>query len=104
MLSPYLVCRNPKRRRTRLRSAFATGKSLSKERSTRFDFVRRRWLRRFFSRRSLRLLVTLKRLAVDLCVFILGTVILLFYRSSQSLIVLLEQVTRVSRPRAGLHL
>jgi hypothetical protein len=65
-------CRNLSRRRTRLQSTFATGKSLSRERRTRFDFVRRRWLRRFFRRRSFRLLVTLNRFAVALCVFILG--------------------------------
>lgn len=40
-------------------------------------FLRRRWLCFCFSRRSFRLPVILKRLAVDLCVFIFGTVILL---------------------------
>jgi len=68
-------CRNPSRRRTRLQSTFATGKSLSKERRTRFDFVRRRWLRRFFRRRSFCLPVTLNRFAVALCVFILGIIL-----------------------------
>ena len=65
--------RNPSSRRIRLRSALATGKVLSKERRTRFDFLVRLWLRRPFIRRSFRLPVTLMRLAVALCVFILGT-------------------------------
>jgi hypothetical protein len=59
-------------RRTRLRSALAMGRSLEKERRTRFDFLRRRWLRRCFRRRSFPLPVILKRFAVALCVFILG--------------------------------
>jgi hypothetical protein len=61
--------------RTRLRSALATGRSLEKERRTRFDFLRRRWLRPCFRRRSFPVLVTLKRFAVALCVFILGIVL-----------------------------
>jgi hypothetical protein len=44
---------DPNRRRTRLRSTLSTGLSLSKLRRTRFDFLRRRWLRRPLSRRSL---------------------------------------------------
>jgi hypothetical protein len=70
-------CRNPRRRRTRLRSGLATGRSLSKERRTCLDFFVRLWLRRFFSRRSLWFPVTLNRFAVDLCVFILGIVLVL---------------------------
>jgi hypothetical protein len=62
-------------RRTRLRSALATGRSWEKERRTRFDFLRRRWLRRCFRRRSFPLPVILKRFAVALCVFILGIVL-----------------------------
>jgi len=59
-------------RRTLLRSTLATGRSLEKERRTRFDFLRRKWLRRCFRRRSFPLPVILKRFAVALCVFILG--------------------------------
>jgi len=66
--------RNPRMRRTLLRSTLATGKSLEKERRTRFDFLRRRWLRRCFRRRNFPLPVILKRFAVALCVFILGIV------------------------------
>ncbi len=67
----------------RFTSAGATSKSYRIWRLARLLFLRRRWLRFCFSRRSFRLPVILKRLAVDLCVFILGTVILLFYHSSQ---------------------
>jgi hypothetical protein len=73
----YLLCLNPSRRRTRLRSTLATGRSLSKERRTRFDFLLRKWLSRCFRRRSLPLPVILKRFAVALCVFILGTMVTL---------------------------
>ena len=72
--------RNPSRRRIRCRSALATGRSLSKERRTRFDFLVRLWLRRCFNRRSFPLLVTLMRFAVALCVFIFGMVRLSFGR------------------------
>jgi hypothetical protein len=68
-------CGNPNSRLTRLRSGCATGRSLSKERRTRFDFFVLRWLRLFFKRRSFPLPVVLKRLAVALCVFILGIVL-----------------------------
>jgi hypothetical protein len=47
---------------------------LSKDRRTRFDFFRRRWLRRPLSRRSFPLPVILNLLAVALCVFILGMI------------------------------
>ena len=49
---PHFRFPNPRMRRTRLRSALATGRSLEKERRTRFDFLRRRWLRLCFRRRS----------------------------------------------------
>jgi len=64
-------------RRTRLRSTLATGRSLSRERRTRFDFLRRRWPRRCFRRRNFPLPVILKRFAVALCVFILGIMVIL---------------------------
>lgn len=73
----YLGCFKPKSRRTRLRSALCIGRSLSKPRRTRLDFVRRLWLRRPLSRRSLPLPVILYRLAVALWVFILGIIRLL---------------------------
>ena len=72
---PHFRFPNPRMRRTRLRSALATGRSLEKERRTRFDFLRRRWLRLCFRRRSFPLPVILKRFAVALCVFILGIVL-----------------------------
>jgi hypothetical protein len=75
LLSRIHYCRNPRIRRIRLRSALATGRSLEKERRTRFDFLRRRWLRLCFRRRSFPLPVILKRFAVALCVFILGIVL-----------------------------
>jgi hypothetical protein len=68
-------CGNPNSCRTRLWSAFATGRSLSKERRTRFDFLVLRWLRLCFSRRSFPFPVTLKRFAAPLYVFILGIVL-----------------------------
>ncbi len=61
-------------RRSR-RSRF-TESSLTSCPSWRLDhllFLRRRWLRPCFSRRSLPLPVTLKRFGVDLCVFIFGS-------------------------------
>ena len=60
-------------------STLDTGWYLSIERRTRFDFLRRKWLRLCFNRRSFRFFVTLKRFAVALCVFILGTLIVLLY-------------------------
>jgi len=75
LLSPHLACCNPRRRRIRFSSAFATGRSLSKERRTRFDFLVLRWLRLFLKRRSFPFPVTLNRFAAPLCVFIFGIVL-----------------------------